>query len=517
MKKLNILALILAGAVCAAPADDLVILTTNDTHSAIDTDPRGNGGILPRKAIVDSVRKAEKNVMLIDAGDVVQGTLYFKYFGGDVEYPLLNMMGYDIRILGNHEFDNGLEELTKHWKNVKASRLSTNYDFTGTPAEGLFSPYLIKKIGKHKIGFIGINVDPESLISSYNYTGMKYRDAIASANETAQFLKDKKGCDMVVAVTHIGYNEEGKASDVKLAQQSKDIDIIIGGHSHTVVDPNKPEINAHWVNNANGKPVLVTQTGKYGQNLGYIKIDLDDIKDRDFEYRLIPVTDRFPADSYDKKIISYLEPYKHIVDSVNNNVVGVSLVDMPNSRRVGPYINWASDMVLDLGKEIVARSKEGTTPLPDIDFAMINVGGIRQPMNEGNITEGLILSTFPFSNRINIISIKGKDVVDALKVAAQKGGEGISRNLLVVSDAESNLSHVLLNGVEMDPEKTYTMATIDYLAQGNDDLRSLANNKILWESDKILSEVVLDYIKRMSEMGVAINPDPRPRFINSSK
>ena len=116
---------------------------------------------------------------------MVQGTLYFKYFKGDVEYPIFNMMDYDIRIIGNHEFDNGLEELAKYWKDVKATRLSANYDFSMTPARGLFKPYVIKKVGKKKIGFFGINVDPESLISKENYEGMKYYDAIETANKTA--------------------------------------------------------------------------------------------------------------------------------------------------------------------------------------------------------------------------------------------------------------------------------------------------------------------------------------------
>ena len=155
-------------------AEDLVILHTNDTHSNIDTGANGAGGILPRKAIIDSVRKAEKNVLLVDAGDMVQGTLYFKFFKGDVEYPIFNMMKYDIRILGNHEFDNGLDQMARYWKDVKADRLSANYDFTGTAAQGLFKPYTIKKIGGKKIGFLGINVDPESLISAENYRGMKY-------------------------------------------------------------------------------------------------------------------------------------------------------------------------------------------------------------------------------------------------------------------------------------------------------------------------------------------------------
>ena len=173
MKKAFISLFLLTAGVFASSAENLVILTTNDTHSNIDFDNNGRGGILPRKTIIDSVRKAEKNVILVDAGDMVQGTLYFKYFKGDVEYPIFNMMDYDIRILGNHEFDNGLEELAKYWKDVKATRLSANYDFSMTPARGLFKPYVIKKVGKKKIGFFGINVDPESLISKENYEGMK--------------------------------------------------------------------------------------------------------------------------------------------------------------------------------------------------------------------------------------------------------------------------------------------------------------------------------------------------------
>lgn len=134
-----------------AAAQSLVLLHTNDTHSNIDSAPDGTGGIIPRMAIIDSVRNAEKNVLLIDAGDMVQGTLYFKFFKGDVEYPLFNMMDYDVRILGNHEFDNGLDELAKYWKTVRGARLSANYDFTATPAKGLFRPYVIKKIGGRKV------------------------------------------------------------------------------------------------------------------------------------------------------------------------------------------------------------------------------------------------------------------------------------------------------------------------------------------------------------------------------
>lgn len=513
----------LMGLATTIQAEDLVLLTTNDTHSTIDIGPDGVGGILPRKAIIDSVRKAEKNVMLVDAGDIVQGSLYFKYFNGDVEYPLMNMMDYDIRILGNHEFDNGLDELAKYWKDVKGARLSANYDFKGTAAEGIFDPYVIKTVDKKKIGFIGINVDPYSLIIQHHYEGMKYKDAIEVANRTAEMLRKKKKCDLVIAVTHIGYEAiPGKASDVDLARASKDIDIIIGGHSHTYVDPKTPEKTPFWINNAVGKPVLVTQTGKYGRNLGYIKIDLDKIskvnKDgtRNFEYMYIPVTDRFTAEQYDKDIQTFLAPYKHVVDSVNSHVIGWSLQDMPNNDRNGAYANLVSDWALEIGNAIAAdlHSKNAEFPAK-VDMSFMNVGGIRQPMKEGAVTEGQILSTFPFSNVMEIIRLKGKDIIEALKIAAIKGGEGISGNVTVLTDDNNHLERVIINGEEMDPEKDYIVATIDYIAQGNDDYVTMANNQQLWQSKEEWSRYILDHIRNLSAKGLPISSNPNGRFVKN--
>lgn len=494
-------------------ASDLVILTTNDTHSNIDSDANGVGGILPRKAIVDSVRKAEKNVLLVDAGDMVQGTLYFKYFHGDVEYPLFNMMDYDVRILGNHEFDNGLDELAKYWRDVKASRLSANYDFKGTKAEGIFQPYVIKKVDGKKIGFIGLNVDPESLISTDNYKGMKFLPVIETANKTAAYLKKDKKCDLVVAVTHIGYtSDNGKVNDVELARASRDIDIIIGGHSHTFVDPSKPSVNPCVVDNAAGRPVLVTQTGKYGKNIGYIKIDLDhptDVAKMNYEY--IPVTDRFPASAYDKRMMTFLAPYKHVVDSVNNTPIGYSIMDMANDERDGAYAHWSGDMAMQLSR-LLADSIRATGNSADVDFAIMNVGGIRQKMHKGIVTEGQMLSTFPFSNRLQLVELKGRDIIDGLAVAARKGGEAISGNVRVLSGKNGD-TEVVINGEPMNPDKTYRMMTIDYVAQGNDDLTPLANNKTIWRDSKEVSARVLDYVRYLTALGLPVEADTAPRFL----
>lgn len=492
-------------------AENIVILHTNDTHSNIDSDSKGRGGILPRKALIDSVRKAEKNVLLIDAGDMVQGSLYFKYFKGDVEYPLFNMMNYDVRILGNHEFDNGLNQLAKYWKDVKGEALSANYDFAGTAAEGIFKPYTIKKVGKHKIGILGINVDPTSLISEENYAGMKYKDAIETANAVAAELK-MKGCDLIIAVTHIGYEKTGaKSVDPELAAASRDIDIIIGGHSHTVIDPNDSS-TPHIFQNAEGRPVLVAQTGKYGVNLGYIKIDLDKLAEHNYDYQLIPITDRFDSSKIDKKMEAFIAPYRAKVDSINNVTVGYSRQAMENVRKASPYANWAGDFAAWYGSHVADSIRAVDTSFPHLDFGMMNVGGIRQPMPEGKVSQGLILSAFPFSNRLRIISIKGKDLLATMQIVARKGGEAVSEAVRVVTDGNGNVRHMTIGGNEVDPERDYVVATIDYIAEGNDDMLPMKNHTELWRDNLEVSARILEYMDWLTSQGLAVEPSQVLRF-----
>lgn len=507
--------LLIATALCLclpAVAQSLVLLHTNDTHSNIDPDAYGVGGILPRMAIVDSVRKAEKNVILIDAGDMVQGTLYFKFFKGDVEYPLFNMMGYDIRILGNHEFDNGLGELAKYWKSVKGARLSSNYDFTLTPAKGLFEPYVIKKIGKKKVGFMGINVDPASLISEENYEGMKFKDIIATANNMAALLKSK-GCDLVVAVTHIGYEvPNGKTDDLDLARASKDIDIIIGGHSHTFVNPATPDKTPYLIKNAVGRDVLVAQTGKYGKNLGYIKLDLANISGNNIVYKYIPVTDRFSPETYSKEMREFLAPYKHVVDSVNAHVIAWAETDMPNGKSTGAYANWAGDFGAWFGRHVADSLRATGVEIAPVAFGMMNVGGIRQPMHKGMVTEGQILSTFPFSNRMRLIEISGADLIETMKIVARKGGEAVSSEVRVVTDSNGEFMRMLVDGQEVNPDKKYVISTIDYVANGNDDMTPMKRHREIWRDHEEVSVRILEYLYGLTSSGVAISSDPTPRF-----
>lgn len=499
----------------SASAERLVILHTNDTHSNIDSDENGRGGILPRKAIVDSVRAKEKNVLLVDAGDAVQGSLYFKIFKGDVEYPLFNMMDYDVRILGNHEFDNGINDLARFWKDVKASRLSANYDFSDTPAKGLFTPYVIKNVGKKKVGFVGINVDPADIILDENYPGMKVADIISSANKTADLLK-KKGCDLIVAVSHIGY-DEGPVDDRALAAASKDIDIIIGGHSHTFIDPADPNCVPYWFKNSQGRDVLVAQTGKYGKNVGYIALDLDNFRNKKIDYKLIPVTDRFDPASYSAEMQEFLAPYKHTVDSINSRVIGWSDADMENLRVSCPYGNWTADFAARFGRHIADSLRNAGVDVPPVDFGLMNLGGIRQPMHKGTISEGQILSTYPFDNRMRLIRMKGKDIIETMKIVAPKGGESISSEVRVVTDPDGNYLGMTIDGLPVDPDKEYVVSTIDYIANGKDGMVPMKNHTEIWRDAYEVCNRIIDYISSLSANGIPVDVDAAPRFVVSVK
>lgn len=251
----------------------IVILGTNDTHSRIEPIPEndrnygGMGGVVAREVFIDGIRKQDQNVLLFDAGDFVQGTPYFNLFHGRVEAQAMNLMKYDAGTLGNHEFDYGLDTLKMIVKKLNFPILNCNYDFSETVLKDDIKPYVILKRFGLKIGVLGVGVDPEGLIQKNKYEGMLFKPAISSVNFYAKILKDSKKCDLVVCLSHLGYND-----DIKLAEQSENVDIIIGGHSHTYME--KPDMRT----NLDGKEVLIFQTGKSGAYVNKIEVELDKIK-----------------------------------------------------------------------------------------------------------------------------------------------------------------------------------------------------------------------------------------------
>lgn len=484
MKKLfcaAAMALSLAVASADEPAGHLVILHTNDTHSRIDPMDNGRGGLLRRKVVIDSVRAAEPEVLLIDAGDAVQGTLYFSLFGGEVERKLMNALGYDIQILGNHEFDNGMESLARQWSQLNAEKLSTNYDVRGSKLEGILKPYTVREVGGRKIGFLAINLDPDGMISAANSRGVAYLDGIKAANAMAWYLRNIEHCDLVIAISHIGYAVAPGYVDLDLARASEDIDIIIGGHSHTLVDPANPAGPSSKVANADGDSILVAQAGALGAWVGKIDIDLADLTT---DYSVIAIDGRLD-DRIDPSTAAILEPYRHDVDSILTLKVGYAAT--PLVKEDWGLINFVTDFVGHRGGELTDRK---------IDLALMNRGGIRCDMPKGSVTQGLLMQMLPFDNRVVVIELSGRDLLEAFDVMASRGGDGVSGNVRAEFDSETRkCTDVRIDGRPIDPDKIYTVATIDYLALGGDFLRSLKNGKEIARSNRILYDDFIDYFK----------------------
>lgn len=498
MIRLTVAALAAAMALLSAQAEKLVILHTNDTHSQIDPNEKGLGGVARRKALIDSVRSVQPNVMLVDAGDAVQGTLYFSLFGGEVESKVMNMLGYDIQILGNHEFDNGMEALAGYLKNLNARKLSSNYRTDGTPLEGLLDPYYIKEVGGKKIGFIAINLIPKGMISDEKSEGLVWLDGLEAADSFAWILKNYYGCDKVVAVTHIGYEKQPGYSDTDIASRSKNIDVIIGGHSHTVIDPTNPGSKSSKVVNAVGDTVLVAQTGKAGQNVGEIIIDLDNGAT---DYKLIPVNSRLDAVA-DAQVESLIAPYRERIDSVMNIRIGKSAAEMPNGR--GALLNFVSDFVLDAANYY----KIGKS-----DLAIMNVGGLRRPMLKGPITKGEIMQIMPFDNSIEVIELSGADLLEAFDVMAARGGDGVSRNVRAIfNPSTGKCTSVTIDGKPIDPDKTYRLATINYLAGGGDYMVPLTRGKRVGISDNVLYDDMINFLVSGPYKGKTVRPDNTMRM-----
>lgn len=262
----------------------ITILHTNDVHSHIDPFPADHprnpnmGGAARRASVIEQIRKEEKNVLLLDAGDIFQGTPYFNYYGGELEFKLMSMMKYDLATMGNHDFDNGIDSFHAQLPHASFDFVSANYDFTNTILDGIVKPYKIIIKDGIKIGIFGLGVELDGLVDKKLYKETVYNNPIEVAKDMTRILKEDKKCDLVICLSHLGFNyrnEPDKVCDILLAKQTKDIDLIIGGHSHTFLD--KPVIET----NIDGKAVLINQVGCFGINLGRIDFYLSNNKKYD--------------------------------------------------------------------------------------------------------------------------------------------------------------------------------------------------------------------------------------------
>ncbi len=259
----------------------ITILHTNDVHSHIDPFPSDHsryanlGGLARRATLVEQVRNENPNTLLFDAGDIFQGTPYFNFYGGELEFKLMSMLNYDAATIGNHDFDNGIDGLLAQMPHAKFELVSANYDFTNTVMDGFVKPYKTYVKDGIKIGVYGLGIALAGLVTNKLYKETKYEQPYDVALDMERILKEEEKCDIIICLSHLGYNYDGnpnRPDDVRLAAKTFHTNLIIGGHTHTFLD--KPNV----IFNAKKMPVLVNQVGCFGLNVGRIDFYFDESK-----------------------------------------------------------------------------------------------------------------------------------------------------------------------------------------------------------------------------------------------
>lgn len=268
----------------------LTILHTNDVHSHIDPFPPNDsryanlGGVSRRYTYIQQVRSENPNTLVLDAGDAFQGTPYFNFYGGELEYKLMSKMGYHASTIGNHEFDNGIVNIAAQLQHAEFDLLSSNYNFSNTVLDGLVKSHQIYEVNGLNVGVFGLGIQLEGLVSKDLYKETEYLNPVEIAQEQTRILKQNLNCDLVICLSHLGYSyRSDKIDDLKLAALTKDIDLIIGGHTHTFLE--KPSL----VENLEGRKVLVNQVGWGGINVGRIDFYFDEAGENENKSLVIEV------------------------------------------------------------------------------------------------------------------------------------------------------------------------------------------------------------------------------------
>ena len=465
---------------------EFVILFTNDFHSQIEplskeeTYNADRGGIKRIKALVDSVRAAEPAVLLADAGDFVQGTYYFSLLNGVVEMMAMEELGYDVRTIGNHEFDKkmtGLGDMLSLCSKVKV--VASNYDFSQTSLSQYVCSSAIIKAGNVNVGFIGLNVRLQNLVDPMACEGVQWQNAINVADVEAQKLREQ-GADMVIALSHLGYEKTDEVYyDRGIAKNTRHIDMIIGGHSHTFL--NYPE----YVTNQDGEQVLITQTGSKGICLGYAKIRLDDKGKPSFTYRLIPVKSHLDA-KLDPAFSDMIDIYSAEVIKEMDQVIG----NCPKAIRKGtpesPLSNLTADALVWMAEEYYGIKA---------DVALYNSGGIRAEISAGDLTVGDVYAVYPFDNVLSVATLKGKDLKKLFEYVASSGGLPINKEVRMVISG-NKVKSVTVNGKTINDNQTYIVATIDYLMNlGRYGLENATDRK---DASEIIRDYFVAYFRHLA-------------------
>ena len=482
---------------------ELTLLFTNDVHSQImplDEDASYNanrGGLARIKVLADSVRAVDKAVLVCDAGDYVQGTYYFNCFNGEVEMMAQKEIGYDIKTIGNHEYDKKMTGLDYMMRLNEIPIVSSNYDFQSTTLADRVEKSHLFEIKGLRIGFIGLNHRLLNLVDPNYCEGVVFYDAIDDADRLAKELKDK-GADMVIALSHLGYSKDSNAKyyDKGIALNTKYIDAIIGGHTHTFLN------QADYVKNLLGRDIPIVQTGSKGICLGYMKVKFTDSGSLIYDYRLIPVDKRLD-DRLDASFTAKIDYYTDLMADSMNEVLAYCPQTMRKGIPESTLSNFTTDAIAD-----ICEDEFGVRP----DFAMYNSGGMRTEIKSGDVTRSDVYKTYPFDNTLCLIELKGEDVLNVFGLIAKYGGEPVSKEInLEISNGK--IHHLTIGGEPVDPNKLYKVASINYMIDATSYNKFLSKYTSRRESTSFIYELMSDYVKKLGDSGKTVSAELDGRIV----
>lgn len=511
---------------CYADIHYLTILHTNDVHGRLvpidySNDQLSVGGIARRAALIKSIKATHKNVLTLDAGDTFQGTIFFKLFNGIPDAKFMSEIGYDASTIGNHEFDKGIDTLEKIICSASYPYISSNIKFLhDEKLNKKVAGYIIKNYDGFKVGIIGVTTDKlKTLINNYD-NNIRVSSDIKTVKKLVKKLKPE--VDFIVVLSHIGFEE-----DVKLAKMVPDIDVIVGGHSHSFLtqpsvirEYNKPAKTLSGIGAIIGESLnylltysyilpdrmnktLIVQDGEFGINLGELDLVIKDDKIENYNYRLIPVNNCIPED---KSIAAEVNLLSQKADNITKNTVGflnTPLDSRKNSLRSG--LTTAGLLITE-----AIKSK-----YPDIDIVMQNSGGIRgnKYINAGPITLADIFELYPFENTIVLLKLSGSDIKSILETgtaslfndnSSSLQTNGLDYTVDLSQKEGSRVSEIKVNGIPLNPKCYYKVAVNDFMFGGGDGFFQFKKAKKVIKTNILLQNLIINYVKNNSPVSLTV-------------
>ncbi len=485
----------------------LRVLHTNDHHAHLEAVEVGDvnlGGIAQRKTLIETLRTENpKATLLLDAGDIFQGTLYFNKYLGFADLPFYNDLNYAAVAVGNHEFDKGQQPLADFIKQAEFPMLSANLEIDSTsPLSGLIKPWVIQKVNGQKIGILGLTTEETAVLSSPG-EGVTFTDEVSAAQKAVAELS-KKGVNKIIALTHLGFEY-----DLDLARQVDGIDMIVGGHSHTPLG-NMPGATQPYPvveKSPNGDTVLVVSDWEWGKYLGDLQVQFDS-KGHAIEWQGLPhaVDGKIQPDS---TFFAQLQQFKKPLDDLRQKVIGQTALKLEGDRAlIRTQETNLGNLIADA---LLSKMQEDSA-----EIAMTNGGGIRASIPAGEVTVGQVLEVLPFGNTITRLDLSGAQIKQALEhgVSQAERGEGAFPHVAGIrftwnpkAPSGSRVVSVQVRdqkGKEkpLDLNQTYRVVTNDFLMNGGDGYDIFKQGKNQVDTGFLMSDVVINYIRQQSPLNL---------------